>query len=149
MSEELLHRNLHLDLHPLLLEFHGINGHLLRAVWRVYKQESLDKIVLGFDQDSLVVEAEPDDDTIVFHLISNNDRNKDDWIDASHSELWSSFIGETFGWGWITINQQDALDGILLSFGGIRPQVMLNVIASSIEESFVHQPSEKIRRPQI
>lgn len=149
MSEELLHRDLHPDLHPLLLEFHGINGGLLRAVWRVYKEGSLDKIVLGFDQDSLVVEAEPYDDTIIFHLISNNDRDTDGWMDASHSEIWSSFIGEAFGWGWIIINQQDALDGILLSFGGIRPQVMLNVIASSIEESIIHQPSEKIRQPQF
>lgn len=145
MPEESLHRNLHPDLHPLLLEFHGINGHPLREVWRVYTEESLDKIVLGFDQDSLVIEAEPYDDTIVFHLISNNDRHTVGWIDASHSEPWSGFIGEPFGWGWITINQQDALDGILLSFGGITPQVMLNVMASSIEEHIIRQPSEKIR----
>lgn len=143
MPAEPLHRNLHPDLHPLLLEFHGINGHRLRAVWRVYKDESLDKIVLGFDKDSLVVEAEPYDDTITFHLISNKDINTNGWLDASNSEPWIGFIGETFGWGWITINQQDGLDGILISFGGITPQVMLNVMASSIEESVIHQPSEK------
>jgi hypothetical protein len=83
------------------------------------------------------MEAEPYDDTIKFHLISNNDRNTDGWIDASQSKPWSSFIGKTFGWGWITINQQDALDGILLSFDGIIPEVMLNVIASSIKEGII------------
>ncbi len=143
MSEKPMHQNLHPDLHPLLLEFHGINGHPLRSVWRIYVEECLDKIVLGFDQDSLVVKAEPEDDTIVFHLISNNDRNTYGWIDASHSELWSGFIGKKFGWGWIIINQQDALDGILLSFDGITPQLMLIVMASSIYESIIYQPSEK------
>jgi hypothetical protein len=56
---------------------------------------------------------------------------------------WRGFIGEPFGWGWITINQQDALDGILISFAGITPQLMLNVMASSIEEGIIHQSSEK------
>ena len=127
----------------MLLEFHGLNGYPLRAVWRYYTEQCLDKIVLEFDQASLLVEAKPEDDTLIFHLISNNDRNRYGWIDASHSELWSGFIGEPFGWGWITINQQDALDGILLSFGGITPQLMLNVMASSIYESIIQQPSEK------
>jgi hypothetical protein len=54
-----------------------------------------------------------------------------------HSEPWRNLIGQAFGWGWITINQQDALDGILLSFDGIIPLVMLNVIASSIKESVI------------
>ncbi len=143
MIEE-LHRNLHPDLHPLLLEFHRINGHPLRAVWHVYTEQCLDKVALEFDQDSLVVEAESYDDTVVFRVISNNDRNTDGWVDASHSEPWSGFVGRTFGWGWITINQQDALDGILLSFEGITPQLMLNVMASSIYESIIHQPSEKV-----
>jgi hypothetical protein len=61
MSEEPLHQNLHPDLHPLLLEFHGISGQALRAVWRVYEEGCLDKIILGLDQNSLVVEAEPYD----------------------------------------------------------------------------------------
>ena len=143
MSEEFLHRNLNPDLDQLLLEFRGINRQVLRAAWRVYLEASLGKIVLGFDQDSLLVEAEPYDDTITIHLISNNDRSTDGWIDASHSKPWSSFIGKTFGWGWITINQQGYIDGILLSFDGIWPQVMLNVMASSIKESIIHQLSSQ------
>jgi len=138
------HRNnLHADLHPLLLEFHAINGHLLRAVWHVYKEQSLDKIVLEFDQVSLIVEAESYDDTIIFHLASNSNLSKHYWINASHSEMWSGFIGKTFGWGWIIINQQDAIDGILLSFDGIIPQLMLIVMASSIYESIIQEPLKK------
>lgn len=143
MSEEPIHRNLHPELHSILLEFHGLNEHPLRGVWHVYTDECLDKIVLEFEQNSLMVEAEPNDDSIMFHVINNNDRDTNGWIDTSRSEVWRDFIGEPFGWGWITINQQDFLDGVLLSFNGITPQVMLNVMASSIEESIIHQPSEK------
>lgn len=140
--QESPHRNLHPELHRILLGFHGINGFPLRKVWRFYTEQCLDKIILGFDQDSLVVEAEPYDDTIMFQIISNKALNINAWIDATHSELWRGFIGKPFGWGWITINQQDALDGILLSFGGITPQLMLNVMASSIQERVIQQPSE-------
>jgi len=147
--EETLHRNLHPDLHPLLSEFHGINGQPLRVVWRVYAEQCLDKIILRFDQDSLVMEAEPYDDTLVFHLTRNEDLNINGWIDASQFEPWSGFIGKPFGWGWVTINQQDALDGVLLSFDGIIPQLMLNVMASSIVESIIHPSSEKSLPTQL
>jgi len=140
MKEETLHRNLHPELQPLLLRFHEISGESLRCVWRVYNESDLDKIVLGFDQNTLIVEADAYDDTIVFHIVRNRDLNTEDWVDSGHSEPWSRFIGEVFGWGWITINQQDALDGILLSFDGITPQVMLSVMASSIKESLIIEP---------
>jgi len=140
MQEESLHRNLHPELQPLLLQFHEISGKSLRSVWRVYNENNLDKIVLGFDQNTLMVEADAYDDTIVFRIVRNRDLNTEGWVDSGHSEPWSRFIGEVFGWGWITINQQDALDGILLSFDGITPQVMLSVMASSIKESLIIEP---------
>jgi hypothetical protein len=140
MKEETLHRNLHPELQPLLLRFHEISGESLRSVWRVYSENNLDKIVLGFDQNTLIVEADAYDDTIVFCIVRNRDLNTEGWVDTTHSEPWSRFIGEVFGWGWITINQQDALDGILLSFDGITPQVMLSVMASSIKESLIIEP---------
>ena len=141
--EELQNQSLHPDLHPLLLEFHHINGHALRAVWHVYIDQCLDKVILEFDQDCLIAEAEPCDDMMVFHLGSKHGLSRDGWRDVSSSEPWHSLIGQAFGWGWITINQQDALDGILLSFDGIYPQVMLNVIASSIEESIIQKPPQR------
>ena len=134
-SKDQQHRNLH----PLPLEFHRINGHALRAVWHVYSDQCLDKIILEFDQDCLIAEAEPADDTIVFRSGSKSALSRDQWQDASNSEPWRDLIGRAFGWGWVTINQQDFLDGILLSFDGITPQVMLNVIASSIKESVIQK----------
>jgi hypothetical protein len=38
-----------------------------------------------------------------------------------------------FGWGYAVVNQQAYCDGLLLSFGDIRPKVLLQVIASSID----------------
>ena len=119
----------------LLLNFHKIDEQVLRAVWRVYFEQSLDKIILKFDHDSLSIEAVSDDDTITLQIISNTNLNLEDAIDGSLSEPWNTFIGQSFGWGWITINQQEAVDGVLLSFRGIVPQIILNVMASSIKEN--------------
>ena len=141
MAETPIHRNLYPDLHPLLLPFHRVNGNELRSVWRVYEEGNLDKIILVFEQESLVIQADPDDDTIVFEVLGNSHRFADDWKDASSSEPWRRFIGKTFGWGWIVINQQDALDGILLSFSGIMPQLLLTVVASSIKENTIVEAS--------
>lgn len=101
MKEESLQRNLHPELQPLLLRFHEISGESLRSVWRVYNENNLDKIVLGFDQKTLIVEADAYDDTIVFSIVRNGDLNTEGWVDTGHSEPWSRFIGEAFGWGWI------------------------------------------------
>lgn len=119
----------------LLLNFHKIDAQVLQGVWRVYFEQSLDKIILKFDHDSLSIEAVPDDDTITLQTISNTNLNLEDAIDGSLSEPWHNFIGQSFGWGWITINQQEAVDGVLLSFRGLVPQIILNVMASSIKVS--------------
>ena len=104
--EEPQHRNLHPNLHPLLLEFHGIDGQLLRAVRHNYVEGCLAEIALEFDQDCLIVKAEPSDDTVTFHLIRKEDFKLDGSIDVGHSETWRNFIGNSFGWGWIVSTPQ-------------------------------------------
>jgi hypothetical protein len=141
MLEESKNLNLHPNLHPLLLEFHRIEGYRLRSVRHVYVDLCLGEIALEFDQDCLIVKAEPSDDTIIFQTVSKGEYESDCSVDVSHSETWRRFIGESFGWGWVTINQQDAVDGILLSFGGVTPGVLLNVMASTIKESIIKQLS--------
>lgn len=127
------------QLRSALLKFHRLTGQTLQAVWRVYTDESLDKIILEFDNDSLIVEAEPADDTVKLQVYNGVVNKIFTAVDANHTQPWIDYLGEVFGWGWITINQQDAFDGILLSFGGITPQIMLNVMASSIKESKIHE----------
>jgi hypothetical protein len=116
--------------------FHRIDGQILQAVWRVIDAGCLARVVLHFDQNFLIIEARTDDDTVEFWAEERSSFSNVG-IDASQSNLWSRFIGKSFGWGWVTINQQGYCDGVLLSFGGITPQVILNVVASSINESTI------------
>ena len=133
---ETSHRKLHSDLHPLLLQFQETTGQPLESVWRVYEAQSLDKIILQFASLTFTIEAEPDDDTIKFDVTSKQQPNKN-WCQASSFEPWSRVVGKPFSWGWLTINHLDAIDGILLSFSGNTPQVLVTVVGSSIKESIV------------
>ena len=134
---ETSHRKLHPDLHSLLLRFQEITGQPLESVWRVYKEQSLDKIILQFATLTFSIEAEPDDDTIRFDVTSKQQPNTENWCQSSSFEPWSRVVGKPFSWGWLTINHLDALDGVLLSFSGNTPQVALTVVGSSIKESLV------------
>lgn len=134
MDDKGVNENRHPELNPQLLEFHKISERELKAVWRVYEEGCLATVILEFDQVSLLAEAQPADDTLAFKVISN-EHNFPGRINAGNSVPWNEFVGMKFGWGWVVINQQDALDGILLSFDGITPQVLLTVVASSINES--------------
>jgi hypothetical protein len=94
-------------------------------------------VILDFEQLSLVIKAKPDDDTIEIAVERDADISSRTYIDASISYPWRKFVGEPFGWGWIAINQQGFCDGALLSFHGIKPQLLLNVVASSLKESVI------------
>lgn len=119
-------------LSPLLSNFRRIDGQTFRTVRRVYDQGSLARVILDFDHISLTIEARSEDDEVWTEEITAIPKVG---IEADRSQPWSTFIGKTFGWGWVTINQQGYCDGVLLSFDDITPQVMLNVVASSIKES--------------
>jgi len=120
-------------LSPLLSNFRRIDGQIVRTVRRVYDEGCLARVILDFDQVSLTIEARPEDDTVEIRTEEITSIAKTG-IDAGKSQPWCSFMGKPFGWGWATINQQGYCDGVLLSFGGITPQLMLNVVASSIDE---------------
>jgi Family of unknown function (DUF6334) len=126
----------------LLAEFHAIDGFILRSVQYLAVEGCIDKIFLNFDRATLVVQTEPDDDTIKFYKIEIEELRSYDGFSSHDSPLWDSFIGKSFGWGWITINQQNFLDGILLSFDGIIPNILFTVVASSINVSRLNQLSE-------
>jgi hypothetical protein len=119
-------------LYPLLSGFQEIGDHALQTVWQIEDDAGLDCIILDFGIRLLVVFAAPDDDTIDFQFADPTSLPSDS-IETSHLSPWKDFIGVGFGWGWVTVNQQGYCDGMLLSFGGIFPQVVLSVIASSIK----------------
>lgn len=87
-------------------------------------------LILKFQEKCLIFSAEPDDDTISVEDSNSIDVSVYRRIDSS--ELWRPLIGKQFGWGWITVNQQGYCDGVMLSFEGIRPRILLSVAASSL-----------------
>lgn len=122
---------------PMLSAFHSISDQSLLAVWQVYSDGSLDKLVLDFGRVSLMVIADENDDSIDIAVAETADLRNAGGVDGSPLEPWNRLIGKPFGWGWVTVNQQGYCDGLLLSFGGIVPQIALNVMASSIKISTV------------
>jgi hypothetical protein len=124
-------------LYPMLELFQNVNDRVLQAVQKVYVTGSLESLILTFDGVSIVVRADPGDDTVELMIENNVEIAHGARTDVSRSWPWSSFIGRTFGWGWLIVNQQGYCDGVLFSFDGIAPQVMLNVVASSIKENII------------
>jgi hypothetical protein len=121
-----------------LSEFGRINDNKLHSVRMYCTDGSLVQLILNFGSIYLVITADENDDTIEFVTTDANDFHNSDGADASHREPWKRFIGKSFGWGWATVNQQGYCDGLLLSFEGIIPQVMLNVMASSIKIALIN-----------
>jgi hypothetical protein len=118
-------------LDPLLSSFRALDDHVLKAV--LYEQECdiLDSIILQFDELSLSITADGDDE-IAFEIARSSDINNSKYQDVSARDPWNRFLGKRFGWGWITINQQGYSDGLLLAFDSIIPSLVLNVAASEI-----------------
>jgi len=124
---------------PVLSAFHSIGEEPLQAVWWFCRDGSTSELVLDFGAVSLVVIADENDDSIGIAGAETVTLCNAGRTCGSHLEPWSRLIGKPFGWGWVTVNQQGYCDGLLLSFGGIVPQVSLNVVASSIKVATVAQ----------
>src|SRR5580704_11661356 len=89
-------------LYQTLSGFHPFNQEPLRAVRYAYNEKSLERVTLAFDRGSLVVTANPEDDSVEFTVAAITEDDSHSATDASHLDHWRSFIGEPFGWGWIT-----------------------------------------------
>lgn len=123
----------------MISTFQSISDHALalQGVSQVYTEGCLDRLALDFGRLSLIVAADESNDSIDVTVAGTSGRRYPGGMDGSHLEPWNQFIGKRFGWGWVTVNQQGYCDGVLLSFGGIVPQVVLNVMASSIRVSVI------------
>ena len=106
----------------------------------VYTEGSLDKLIFNFGQISLIVTADENDDSIDIAAAGTTEPPHVVGVDKSQLHPWNNIIGKPFGWGWVTVNQQGYCDGLLLGFGGIFPQIVLNVIASSIKVGVISGP---------
>ncbi len=128
-------------LRPLLEAFHVVAGQLLTSVSEFYEDRCLSGIVFTFERDTLTVAANAEDDSVELSLTNSSGRLPAH--DVSDREPWVTFMREPFGWGWLTLNQQGYCDGVLLSFRGIMPQLVLTVEASSFSVGAIKrlQPS--------
>ena len=103
----------------------------LGAVYENISDGCRDALVLQFTTRSLLFRATAEDDTIGV-LCEEAALDMSSWSRVDASEPWKSLVGTVFGWGWVTINQQGYCDGVLLSFDGLVPTVLLCVLGSSI-----------------
>jgi hypothetical protein len=111
--------------------FHSIGDELLtKVLWRNCEDTS-EALWLIFSKSSLLFQAHEDYDTI--SVAAGDVLDAEMFVDLTSSDFWQQFIGQRFGWGWTITNQQGYQDGFLLSFNGIIPQIMLEVMASSIK----------------
>ena len=122
---------------PLLDAFHTVQGQILMGARAIHLEGCLSTVILDFDRHSLMIRANPEDDTVRFSAVGGPDTRRNEGLTVSDVPPWKDFIGQPFGWGWITVNQQGYCDGVLLSFAGITPQVKLSVVASSIKEGAI------------
>jgi hypothetical protein len=88
---------------------------------------------LRFRERLLVISANAEDDSIDLSLTTIGDSDEKGGPALNQRRPWNEVIGRSFGWGWITVNQQGYCDGILISFGGIVPTLAINVAASSLQ----------------
>lgn len=126
-------------LYPTLSAFHAVQGHALKSVRQVLVEGSLERLAFDFGSVILTAMADENDDTMSVSVLTSDQLPRHE--DVSDGQPWREFIGRTFGWGWLIMNQQGYIDGLLIGFDGIEPQVLLNVIASSIKVSRISRIS--------
>jgi hypothetical protein len=104
----------------------------LEEVWRRVEDGCRDFIALKFSAGVLAFSVDDDDDTVEVRCQETETFDPTGLDRADAVAPWSSWTGKPFGWGWVAINQQGYEDGILLSFGGLEPSVLLVAAASSL-----------------
>jgi hypothetical protein len=116
-------------LSPFLALFAQIHGSLLKEVRQVKEYGDVVEISLQFDSIRLSIRAVGDDDTIDLSLeepIATGEL-------ISQQQPWVGNVGKPTGWNWVMINQQGYLDGVLLSFGEVIPEIVITVVASELK----------------
>lgn len=112
-----------------LRSFQACGQRVLEAVLHRDGEEG-ERLALVFGGDALFLSSDPDLDRLLVTFGPLTDGEDDD---LTGDAPWSRLIGKPFSWGWLTVNQRGEMDGALLSFDGVIPEVGVNVVASSLE----------------
>jgi hypothetical protein len=92
-----------------------------------------DELILNLGDCFLQFKVDSDTDTIVGQFRPLPFRAKKGYRSIQTAKPWKKYLGKECGWTWLAWNQEGYPDGVLLSFDGIEPTVLLQTIASSID----------------
>lgn len=115
----------------------------LEEVWQRVEDGCRERIALKFTTGVLTFAADADDDTAEAACQDVETFDPAGMDRADGLAPWASLIGRLFGWGWAAINQQGYPDGVLLSFDGLQPWVLLVAAASSLRVYAVQEADAK------
>jgi hypothetical protein len=116
---------------PLLLP-DRLEPYRLHDVYERMIDGCRDEIVLSFGDCFLSFKAVPDTDTIEAQFHGKKFVAKRGCKSVCGDEPWSRYLNQDCGWTWLAINQQGYWDTALISFEAVVPNILLNVMASSI-----------------
>ena len=118
-------------MNPLLLP-DRVEAYSLHDVFERVIDGCRDEIVLSFGDCFLSFKIEPDVDTIEAQFHDKKFVSKRSYHSIGHDDPWTRYLNQECGWTWLAINQQGYWDTVLISFETVVPNVLLNVMASSI-----------------
>lgn len=111
----------------------------LEEVWQRVEDGCRELIALKFSEGVLTFTVDPDTDTVEVRRLDAEAFDPSGLVLAPATAPWTGLLGRPFGWGWAAVNQQGYQDGVLLSFGGLEPSVLLVVAASSLRVYAVNE----------
>lgn len=106
--------------------------YVLRDVYERITEGCRAELILQWDDGYLLFRADIDMDSLEAEYQEGGLASGRKYRSLRSTSPWSEYIGKECGWTWLAINQQGYCDSALLSFDGIVPCVLLNVMASSI-----------------
>ena len=104
----------------------------LVEVYEKLKYGLRDEIILDFGDCFLQFGVNPDTDSIVPRFHGRKFASRRGYRSVGGAAPWSRYLGEECGWTWLAINQQGYWDTALISFDAVIPNILLNVMASSL-----------------
>ena len=111
----------------------------LEEVWQRVEDGCRELIALKFSEGVLTFTVDPDADTVDVRCLDADAFDPSGLVPAPATAPWTALLGRSIGWGWVAINQQGYQDGVLLSFGGLEPSVLLVAAASSLRVYSVNE----------
>jgi Family of unknown function (DUF6334) len=102
-----------------------------------------DEIVLDFGDSFLRFRVDVDTDAIIGRFYVQPFEVSRGYQRVGAAVPWGKHLNKAIGWTWSAINQQGYWDTVLISFDTVVPNILLNVMASSLYV-FTIGPMEKI-----